>query len=225
MPEQGPYTDSRHDTQAVAGVYRFDYAGLIANGFARFTPAGADLLVTFRGTGMVDVFDCRGRQPAAFLDFDLERAVHLDSAFASPFIGLPFSAVLRRAHSACLEGTAALRRQHHYGFHVERAYRNRGVKGIWNLDELMMAVALAYAENSGRAWFEVRPTGDTAPYYVRKYAAVRRPTNAAGTVLSIPLGKARKPLPHVRRIAEAGRIERLEVATTPDKCRPNGILP
>lgn len=217
MPDRIPNRDSRPGTRAVAGIYRFDYTGLIANGFAWFTPGGADLLVTFRGTGMVDVFDCRSRQPVAFLDFDLGRTIHLDSAFASPFIGLPFSAALRRAHSNCLEGTAALRRRHHYGFHVESDYRNRGVKGIWNLDELMMAVALAYAENNGLAWFEVRPTGDTAPYYTRKYAAVRRPTNAAETVLSIPLGKARKPLPHVRRIAEAGRVDRLEVATTPEE--------
>ena len=213
MPDPGPEKNSRHGTRPVVGVNRFDFAGLIEDGFAWFAPGTADLLVAFRGTGMIDVFDCRSRQPVAFLDFDLARAIHLDSAFVSPFIGLPFSAALKRAHSACLENTAALRQRHHYGFHVEAPYRNRGAKGIWNLDELMMAVALAYAENIGLAWFEVRPTGDTAPYYVRKYAAVRRPTSAAETVLSIPLGTARKPLPHVRCIREAGRIHRLDVET------------
>ena len=216
MQDPDPNRDSGHGTPPVAGVYRFDYAGLAQDGFAWFSPGTADLLVAFRGTGMIDVFDCRSRQPAAFLDFDLERAIHLDSAFVSPLIGLPFSAALKRAHSACLENTAALRLRHHYGFHVEAPYRNRGATGMWNLDELMMAVALAFAESAGLDWFEVRPTGDTAPYYRRKFAAVRRPTGAAETVLSIPLGKARKPLPHVRRIGEAGRIHRLDVETMPD---------
>jgi hypothetical protein len=173
-------------------------------------------MVTMRANAMIDVFDCIDWRQVAFLDFDLQRKIHLDSAFGSPLIGLPFAAALRQCEGVALEGLNDLRRRHHYGFFVQRDYRNKESRGVWNLDELMMAAALAYAENAGRQWFHVKPTGDTAPYYRRKYAAVRQPTSDAETVLSIPLGKARKSLPHVRRSGAAGRIRQLEVDIAPD---------
>ena len=156
--------------------FRFEYARLAEKGFAELAGPSIDLMVTLRGTGMLDVFDRTGWRHAAFLDFDLQRAIHLDTAFGSPFIGLPFTAGLRQTCGIALEGFADLRRRHHYGFFIHPAYRNKGLKHVWNLDELMMAVALSHAENSGLLWFTVRPTGDTTPYYIRKYAAVRRPT-------------------------------------------------
>ena len=128
----GPHAIDRRGRAAPALAFRFDCGHLIDRGFAGFACPTADLMVTFRGTGMIDVFDRSNWAHAAFLDFDLQRDVHLDSAFGSPMIGLPFSAAFRQAQGIDLMGFDDLRRQHHYGFFVKAAYRNKGSKGIWN---------------------------------------------------------------------------------------------
>jgi len=175
-----------------------------------------ELLVAFRGTGMIDVFDLRNWGHIAFLDFDIQQEIHLNSACGSPLIGLPFSVALRQTQGVSLHRFDDLRRNHHYGFFVETDYRNKGRIGIWNLDELMLAIALAYAEDNHLPWFHIKPTGDTAAYYRRKYDAARLPTTATDKISSIRLGTGRKPLPHVRFVKSAGRTHYIDVQMTPD---------
>jgi GNAT superfamily N-acetyltransferase len=170
---------------------------------------------------MIDVFDRRDWRHIAFLDFDLQREIHLDSAFGSPLIGLPFSADLGRTMGVSLHRFDDLRQHHHYGFFVHPDYRNKGRKGVWNLDELMMAIALAYAEAHHRQWFHIKPTGDTTAYYRRKYGATRLPTTAADKISSIRLGPDRKPLPHIQPIQQTGGTLHLDVQTASDASWPS----
>ncbi len=203
-------------------TFRFDYACLQEKGFAFLRTGHPNLVVTFRGTGMIDVFDRGNWMHIAFLDFDIQREIHLDSSFGSPLIGLPFSADLGRTTGVSLHHFGDLRQHHHYGFFVHPDYRNKGRRGIWNLDELMMAAALAYAEAKHLRWFHIKPTGDTTAYYRRKYGATRLPTTAADRIASIRLGPGRKPLPHVRLIQNAGVTHYLDIQTGSDASWPSG---
>ncbi|MGD9331197.1 MAG: hypothetical protein PVJ53_07785 [Desulfobacterales bacterium] len=211
-----PNWSGRREEVNPASVFRFEYAHLREKGCAGLRCGATALMVTFRGTGMIDVFDSRDGRHVAFLDFDLRREIHLDSAFRSPYIGLPFTAALRGASSVYLHRFVDLRRDHHYGFFVEPGYRNKGRKKVWNLDELMMAIALAYADDQKALWFHIKPTGDTASYYRRKFRAVCLPTSATANIVSIRLGDARQPLPHVRRVRSAGRTRYLDLPTASD---------
>ncbi len=210
------------DDPTLVPVFRFDYEHLAQKGFADFESPGTDLLITFRGTGMIDVFKSRAWRHVAFLDFDMQREIHLDSAFGSPFIGLPFAAALKHEKGVALDRFDDLRNLHRYGFFVQEAFRNGGSRGVWNLDELMMAVALEYAVEQGAPWFRIKPTDDTAPYYRRKYSAMREPTTSADRVASIRLGSNRTPLPHVHTIKHGGRTCYLDVETSPDCAWPHG---
>ena len=172
---------------------------------------------------MIDVFDERDWRHVAFLDFDLQREIHLDSAFGSPYIGLPFSADLKQEKGVSLNRFDDLRGHHRYGFFVEEAFRNGGTEGVWNLDELMMAIALEYADAEGLSWFRIKPTGDTAPYYRRKYGAMHLPTTGADRIASIGLGPKRRILPHVRPVIVDGKTRYLEVQTGLDPAWPSGI--
>jgi hypothetical protein len=73
-----------------------DFLKLVNDGFAICRDFPVKVLITIRGMCMVDVFDMNDFQHAAFLDFDLSRPAALDSAFVSPFIGLPFNAIVHR---------------------------------------------------------------------------------------------------------------------------------
>ena len=203
-------------------AFRFRYAFLLEKGFACFMTGETELLVAFRGTGLIDVFDRRNWHHIAFLDFDIQREIHLNAAFGSPLIGLPFSPDLGRTMGVSLHRFDDLRRNHHYGFFVEADSRNKGCKHIWNLDELMLAIAQEYAEGHHLHWFHIKPTGDTASYYRRKYGATRLPTTASERIISICLGPDRKPLPHVRLIKSAGRTRYLDVQTASDASWPSG---
>jgi hypothetical protein len=202
-------------------IFRFDYTCLQEKGLACFRTGHTNLVATFRGTGMIDVFDQVNWRHIAFLDFDIQRRIHLDSAFGSPLIGLPFSADLGRTMGVSLHHFNDLRQYHHYGFFVQSDYRNKGRKGVWNLDELMMAVALVYAEENHLQWFNIKPTGDTAPYYRGKYGATRLPTTAFERISSIRLGPGRKPLPHVRLVKSAGRTCYFDVPSASDDSWPS----
>jgi hypothetical protein len=200
----------------------FAFGRLVEKGFAEITCQALDFVITLRGTGMIDVFDRNNWGHVAFLDFDLRREIHLDSAARSPFIGLPFSAALRQSQGIDLAGFDDLRLQHHYGFFVKEDYRNKGRKRMWNLDELMMAIALEYADANHLASFVVRPTGDTASYYIRKFGALRPLITGGEPVLHIPLGANRHPLQHVRSVHRAGRTHYLEVDLSADSGQING---
>jgi hypothetical protein len=202
--------------EQMSTAFRFAHACLLEKGLTSFMTGKTELVVTFRGTGMIDVFDHDNWHHIAFLDFDIQREVQLDSAFSSPVIGLPFSTALGRTQGISLNRFDDLRQHHHYGFFVEADYRNKGRKGVWNLDELMIAIALEYAEANHLQWFHIKPTGDTAAYYRRKYAATRLPTTATEKIASIRLGPDRKPLPHVRPIQQAGHTRCLDVQTASD---------
>ena len=141
-------------------VARFAYEDLISTGFAIYPVKPTTLVVTLRGTGMLDVFDRRTWPPVAFLDLDLNRAIHLDTAFGPPLVGLPFTLSAHRALGVVLEGCQTLRRQHRYGLFIDPRYRNRGARGVWNLDELLVAIALNDAQTSGLTSFRIAPTGD-----------------------------------------------------------------
>lgn len=201
--------------------FRFEYAGLLENGHARFLTGELELLLTFRGTGMIDVFERSNWAHIAFLDFDIQREIHLNSAFGTPLIGLPFSVALRQTHGVSLNRYNDLRQGHHYGFFVEPDYRNKGRIGIWNLDELMLAIALAYAEDHHLQWFHIKPTGDTASYYRRKYGATPLST-ATENMLSIRLGDARTPYPHVHPALQDDRTCYINVQTFPDDSWSSG---
>jgi len=215
----------QHDRRGPEGkrpTFRFDYACLQEKGYACFRTGCTRLALTFRGTGMIDGFDRVNWMHIAFLDFDLQREIHLDSAFGSPLIGLPFSADLGRTMGISLHRFDDLRQHHHYGFFVHPNYRNKGRKRVWNLDELMMAIALAYAQAHHLQWFHIKPTGDTTAYYRRKYGATRLPTTTADKISSIPLGPGCKPLPHIQTIQQAGSTRYLDVQTASDFAWPSG---
>lgn len=201
-------------------VFRFDFTCFREKGYACFMTGETELLLAFRGTGMIDVLDRGNWHHIAFLDFDLQQEIHLNSAFGSPLIGLPFSTSLKRTLGVSLHRFNDLRRNHHYGFFVETDYRNKGRKGVWNLDELMLAIALEYAEGQHLQWFHIKPTGDTASYYRRKHGATRLPTTASERISSIRLGPGRQPLPHVRPIQLAGRTRYIDVQTASDASWP-----
>jgi GNAT superfamily N-acetyltransferase len=215
----------RHDhcaPERKCPTFRFAYACLQEKGFVCFRTGRTKLVLTFRGTGMIDGFDRGSWMHIAFLDFDIRREIHLDSAFGSPLIGLPFSADLGRTMGISLHRFDDLRQHHHYGFFVHPNYRNKGREGVWNLDELMMAIALAYAEAHHLQWFHIKPTGDTTAYYRRKYGATRLPTTAADKISSIRLLPDRQPLPHVHLIRNAGGLPCLDVQTASDDSWPSG---
>lgn len=218
-----PVLDQAHDRtgqKRSAAVFRFKYEDLLEKGFAAFARRRAELIVTFRGNSLIDAFDAGTWQHVAFLDFDLQREIHLNSVLGSPLIGLPFSATLRHTQGVSLNRFDDLRQKHHYGFFVETDYRNKRRKGIWNLDELMLAIALVYAEDCHLPWFRIKPTGDTAAYYRHKYGATRRPTTSAEKILSIRLGPDRQPLPHTHSVKIEGKTRYLEVETGPDTTWP-----
>ena len=87
--------------------FRFDLKHLFAKGFADFGSAKIDIVITFRGTGMIDAFDVETWRHVAFLDFDLVRDIHLDSAFRSPLIALPFHPFLKQERGVDLAGFEA----------------------------------------------------------------------------------------------------------------------
>jgi hypothetical protein len=218
----GPNGCTREINMPIANlpVARLAHQDLAKTGFAVYLAKQVTLVVTMRGTGMIDVFDRRTWTHVAFLDFDLEQAIHLDTAFGKPLIGLPFTRNARRGLGVALEGFATLRQQHHYGLFIDPRYRNRGAQGVWNLDELLVAIALNYAEAAGLAWFRIAPTGDTAPYYRRKFNAQPGADKSGKKTLAISLGADRRPLPHVRIIRSAGHSVALEVPVVSDPSWP-----
>jgi len=193
-----------------------DFLKLVSDGFAICENFPVNVLITIRGMCMVDVFEMNDFQHVAFLDFDLSRAAALDSAFVSPFIGLPFNAIVHRSLGRTLTPFGDLRKNHHVGFFVSPDYRNRGAKGLWNLDELMMAIALETAYVLGQRLFTIKPTADKLAYYRKKYGARVLTTNETGKIIGIDIETARQYMRHIEYILNEGRVSAICVKCTPD---------
>ncbi|MFC1515519.1 hypothetical protein ACFL7E_02025 [Thermodesulfobacteriota bacterium] len=196
--------------------YRLNYREMIENGFAVYETDAANLVVTLRGTCMVDTFDLETSKHAGYLDFDIKQEVMLGYAFGSPIIGLPFTSQFRRTLGSAIIPFQDLRTGHDVGFYIEKAYRNKGEAGIWNLDEIMMTIALEIALEHDVEVFTIRPTGDRARYYRRKFGARVPPTTGSDVILSIDLKTVRKRLKHIELVEAEGKTDYFRVKGSSD---------
>jgi hypothetical protein len=191
--------------------YILNYRNLTAAGFAIYQTASAKLLMTMRGCCMIDVFDLKACVHVAYLDFDMQRDVILAHVFGSPVIGLPFTAQMRQAFGQIVLPFEDLRSSHDVGLYVQKPYRNKGAKGIWNLDEILMAVAMATAIEHGVPVFTVKPTGDRARYYRRKFGAKTWPTTASEPIVAIDLKAGMPKLQHIEFVEINGQTHFFKV--------------
>ena len=193
-----------------------DYSGLKNEGCAVYSTASVKLVVTLRGNCMIDVFDLKTFRQIAYLDFDLSKPIILASAFRSPLIGLPFSVQFRKRFETDLLPFKDLRSEHEVGLFVDMEYRNKGGKKIWNLDELMMAIAFETAFESNIRDFTIKPTGDTARYYHKKFNAKADHPSGSDLIMTVHLKTARKTLQHIRMIEKEGKTLFFKVKGGPD---------
>jgi hypothetical protein len=191
--------------------YTINYRDLEERGYAVCHTGTVNLIFTLRGNCMIDVFDLETKLPIAYLDFDLQGEIILAYAFKSPVIGLPFSSPMRRTFSDIVQQFKDLRSHHEVGLYIEKPYRNKGPKGVWNLDEILMAIAMEVVFEHGIDVFTIKPTGDRARYYRRKFSAKTRPTFANELILAIELKARRKILKHTELVETAGRTHFFKV--------------
>ncbi|HAY40318.1 MAG TPA: hypothetical protein DCY53_13900 [Desulfobacteraceae bacterium] len=196
--------------------YIFNYRDLEQSGFSVYSTVSVDLVFTLRGNCLIDVFDINTLKQIAYLDFDTSKSIMLGSAFRSPLIGLPFSTLFRKRFETLLLPLKDLRSKHEVGFFVDIDYRNKGKKEIWNLDEIMMAIAFETAFEDKIHNFTIKPTGDTATYYRKKYNAkiCRQPRN--DLTMTVHLKTVRKNLRHLRMIEKEGKTVFFTVKGVPD---------
>ena len=95
-------------------------------------------------------------------------------------------------------------------------YRNKGKKEVWNLDELMLAIAFETAFEDKIQDFTIKPTGDTAPYYRKKFHAkiCRQPRR--DLTMTVHLKTVRKTLQHVRMVGKERNTDFFRVKGVPD---------
>jgi hypothetical protein len=194
----------------------FDFRELKQAGFSVYSIASADLIFTLRGNCLIDVFDQGSLKQIAYLDFDTSKSIMLESAFRSPLIGLPFSTLFRKRFETELLPLKDLRSKHEVGFFIDIDYRNKGGKKIWNLDEIMMAIAFETAFENKFQNFTIKPTGDTAPYYRKKFNAKICRQIRSGLAMTVHLETARKTLKHIRMIEKDGKTVFFRVKGVPD---------
>lgn len=196
--------------------YIFNYRDLKQEGFSVYSTASVDLVFTLRGNCLIDVFDMNTLKQIAYLDFDTSKSIMLGSAFRSPLIGLPFSTFFRKRFETLLLPLKDLRSKHEVGFFVDIDYRNKGKKEVWNLDELMMAIAFETAFEHKIQDFTIKPTGDTAPYYRKKFNAkiCRQPRR--DLTMTVHLKTVRKTLRHIRMIEKERKTAFIRVKGVPD---------
>ena len=194
----------------------FGFRELKQAGFFVYSLASADLVFTLRGNCLIDVFDQNSLKQIAYLDFDTSKSIMLESAFRSPLIGLPFSTFFRKRFETDLLPLKDLRLKHEVGFFVNIDYRNKGGKKIWNLDEIMMAIAFETAFEDKIQNFTIKPTGDTAPYYRKKFNAKTCRQIRSGLTMTVHLETVRKTLKHIRIIEKDGRTVFFRVKGVPD---------
>ena len=174
-----------------------NYRELIEDGWAVLKTDSVNLIFTLRDCYMLDVFDLDSSTHVAYLDFDVNKRIMLGDAFGSPAIGLPFTNQFRKIFGKDILPFKELRSHHHVGFFVERAYRNKGKKQLWNMDEVLMAIALEIAFEKGVEIFTIKPTGDRSRYYRNKFYARIHPTTGSDVILRINLRRVRNKLKHV----------------------------
>jgi hypothetical protein len=196
--------------------YTFSYWHLKQEGFTVYSTGSVDLVFTLRGNCLIDVFDQRSLKQIAYLDFDTSKSIMLESAFRSPLIGLPFSTFFRKRFETDLLPLKDLRSKHEVGFFVDNGYRNKGGKKIWNLDEIMLAIAFETAFESKILKFTIKPTGDTAPYYRKKFNATICRQIKRGLTMTVHLETVRKTLKHIRMIEKDGKTVLFRVKGVPD---------
>lgn len=195
----------------------FNYSGLKKERYAVYSTATVDLVFTLRGNCMVDVFDLKTLKHIGYLDFDISKSIMLASAFRSPMIGLPFSAQFRKRFETDLLPLKDLRSKHEVGFFVDTDYRNKGKKKIWNLDEIMIAIAFETAFESHIQDFTIKPTGDTTGYYRRKFNAKICHQLTSDLTLTVHLKTVRKTFQHIRIVEKEGNTVFFMVKGEPDQ--------
>lgn len=196
--------------------YVLNFQQLRKQGFAVFKTDAVNLVFTLRGGYMVDVFDLDSAAHSGYIDFDIAANIMLAHAFGSPVIGLPFSNDFRKAVGKDILPFEDLRRGHDVGFYVEKAYRNKEEKHLWNLDVILMAIAIETAFEEGVEIFTVKPTGDRARYYRSKFFADIRPTTKSDFILDIHLSSVRKKLKHIELQEAEGKAVSFRVKGGPD---------
>jgi len=194
----------------------FNYFALRKEGYAVYSTVSVDLLFTLRGNCLIDVFDMNALKQIAYLDFDTSKSIMLGSAFRSPLIGLPFSTSFRKHFETNLMPLKDLRSKHEVGFFVNIDYRNKGKKEVWNLDEVMMVIAFETAFENQIQDFTIKPTGDTAPYYRKKFNAKICRQSKGDLTMTVHLKTTRKELKHVRVIEKAGKTVLFRVKSVSD---------
>ncbi len=102
------------------------------------------------------------------------------------------------------------------GFFVDIDYRNKGEKEIWNLDEMMMAIAFETAFEDEVQDFTIKPTGETAPYYRKKFHSKICRQPRSDLTMTVRLKTVRKMLPHIRIIEKEGKTVFFRVKGVPD---------
>ena len=193
-----------------------NYRELRETGWAVLKTDSMSLVFTLRDSYMIDVFDFDSSGHVAYLDFDIRKRIMLGDAFGSPAIGLPFSNQFRRAFGKDILPFNDLRCRHHVGFFVERAYRNKGEKRLWNVDEVLIAIALEIAFEEGVEMFIIKPTGDRSRYYRNKFYARIHPTTESDVILEINLRRVRKKLKHIEFQEIKGKTHFFRVSCHPD---------
>jgi len=194
----------------------FNYFGLRKEGYTVYSTVSVDLVFTLRGNCLIDVFDMNTLKQIAYLDFDTSKSIMLGSTFRSPLIGLPFSTSFRKRFETDLLPLKELRSKHEVGFFVHTDYRNKGKKAIWNIDEMMMAIAFEIAFEDKFQDFTIKPTGDRAPYYRKKFNAKICRQSRSDLIMTVHLKTVRKKLPHIRIIEKAGKTVFFKVKSVPD---------
>ena len=193
-----------------------NYRDLREAGWSVLKTDSISLVFTLRDSYMIDVFDLDSSAHVAYLDFDIKKRIMLGDAFGSPEIGLPFTNQFRKTFGKDIFPFKDLRSHHIVGFFVERAYRNKGEKRLWNVDEVLMAIALEIAFEEGVEMFIIKPTGDRSRYYRNKFYARIHPTTESDIILGINLRQNRKKLKHIELHEIKGKAHLFRVICHPD---------
>ncbi|MFC1488538.1 hypothetical protein ACFL6B_01690 [Thermodesulfobacteriota bacterium] len=191
--------------------YTLNYRKLKEDGCAIYKTDLVHLAFSMRGYCMVDAFDLDRSMHVAYLDFDFKSDIMLGYAFGSPFIGLPFSNLFRKTFEKSIFPFTDLRSHHDVGFYIAKNYRNKGANGIWNLDEIMMVIAMETAYEHDVDVFTVKPTGDRARYYRKKFSAEAFPTTSSDVILTIVYKAVRNNLKHIKLLGMGNKTDAFKV--------------